>query len=434
MKRELTARLMAWKNSSRRKPLILQGARQVGKTYLLREFGKTQYKDVAYFNFEEDPRLETFFQGKLDPHRIIEHLSIYQNRKITEDCLLFFDEIQGSENALSSLKYFQEKANNYHIVSAGSLLGLKLKKIKSFPVGKVNFLHLYPLSFFEFLEAINRSNLKKMLVEKEDFNPLPQPFHEELIELLKTYYFIGGMPEAISHYVQEKDLNSVREIQKEILKSFAFDFSKYATPSDVIKLNRIWSSIPAQLAKENKKFNFAALHKNARAREYENALQWLIDVGLVSPSYKISIPGVPLEGYREESFKLYLLDTGLLGAMNDLTTRSIVEGNTLFTHFKGAFVENYVAQELTSKHESPLYYWASKGEAEVDFVMSRDEEVLPLEVKSGTHQRARSLQEYGKKYKPSTLSCTSLANFEKEGRQLNYPLYAVSLFPKLYGS
>ncbi len=431
MKRDLSSKLVAWKNSSRRKPLILEGARQVGKTWLLQEFGKTHYKNMAYFNFEEDPHLDDLFRDKLDPAVIIERLSLYQNQKIIpEDSLIFFDEIQNSENALNSLKYFQEKAGEYHVVSAGSLLGLKLRKIKSFPVGKVNFLHLYPLIFFEFLEAMSKPGLRTLLEKQKDFTPLPSPFHEELIDLLKIYYFTGGMPEVVSSYAEERDVTRVREIQSEILKSFAFDFSKYAAPTDMMKINQIWSSVPVHLARENKKFTFTTLRKNARAREYETALQWLIDAGLIYLSYKISLPGIPLEGYREENFfKIYLLDTGLLGAMSALSSRTLVEGNELFTHFKGALVENYVAQELRSKYETNLYYWASQGQAEVDFIVSHDEKILPLEVKAGKNQRSHSLQEYAKKHNPPVLSCTSLSHFEVHGQRVNYPLYAISLFP-----
>lgn len=431
MKRDLYKKLLSWKNSPRRKPLLLQGARQVGKTYLLKEFGKREYQDLAYFNFEEDPRLDGLFEGRLDPEKIVERLSIYQNRKIhPRQSLVFFDEIQESEKALNSLKYFQEEANDTPVVAAGSLLGIKLKQVKSFPVGKVNFLSLHPLSFFEFLDANGKTGLLKHLQEKKDFEPVALPFHEELIELLKIYTFVGGMPEVVSQYVETKDFNVVREVQREILKAFSFDFSKHALPSDVIKISQIWSSIPVQLAKENKKFIFSALHKSARGREYENALQWLIQAGLIHPCYRVSLVGVPLDGYAEKNvFKIYLLDTGLLGAMSDLAPKTIIEGNELFTHFKGAFVENYVAQELISRHERHLSYWASSAEAEVDFLLAQEETIFPLEVKAGSGGRARSLAEYGKKYDPPQLALTSLANFEKRGKTCYYPLYSVALFP-----
>ncbi len=431
MKRDLYARLLSWKSSPRRKPLVLQGARQVGKTWLLKAFGNSEYDHLASFNFDEDPGLDDLFQGSLEPSTLIERLSAYDNERIKPGAtLIVLDEIQESPGALNSLKYFCEKAGQYHVIAAGSLLGIKLTRTKPFPVGKVNFLHLYPMTFFEFLTAVGKLNLRRVVEEHTSFTPLLRPFHDELIDLLRIYYYTGGMPEVVSSYLATRDFSIVRDTQKEILQSYALDFSKHAPSSDVMKISQIWESIPTHLSRENKKFTFSTLSKNARARAYENALQWLVDAGLIYKSYNVSIPGVPLEGYAEHHiFKLFMLDTGLLGAMLDLTPKTIVEGNKLFTHFKGAFVENYVAQELRARHERQLYYWTSRGRAEIDFIVAKDEEVLPLEVKSGMVKRSKSLGEYGKRYKPSLLSRTSQSNFSTSRGICNYPLYAASLFP-----
>lgn len=433
MERDLYKKLKVWKSSPRRKPLVLEGARQVGKTYLIKQFATAEYADFAYFNFDADPTLNSLFQGRLDPTVILEQLSAYNNRKITKETLIFFDEIQESPNALNSLKYFCEEANEYHIISAGSLLGIKLTQVKTFPVGKVNFLHLYPMNFFEFLDALDQQSLRQMIEQKNSFTAVAEAFHQVLVELLKKYYFVGGMPEAVSNYLVSHDFNTVREVQNEILKSYALDFSKHAPPHDVVKISRIWESIPLQLAKENKKFTFSSMAKNARAREYDDALQWLVDAGLIYQSCNISVPALPLRAYAEKkSFKIYLLDVGLLGTMVGLTPKILVEGNQLFTHFKGAFVENYVAQELTARHEEPLFYWSSPGMAEVDFIFGKDEKILPLEVKSGVHKKSRSLAEYVAKYHPSMASRTTLLNFGKTRDVCNFPLYGIALFPALF--
>jgi len=432
MKRHLHAQLIAWKEDPRRKPLVMEGARQVGKTYLLTHFGQEEYEDFAYFNFEQDPHLDDLFQGKLEAERLIEKLSIYREKKIkSKETLIFFDEIQESESALKSLKYFHEQANHYHIVSAGSLLGIKLKYLQGFPVGQVNFLTLRPVSFFEFLEASGKTQLKELLEKKKDIDPLPESFHQELIDLLKIYYYIGGMPEVTQSYLEERDFDKVRHLQKEILKSFEYDFSKHASGNIIHKIRQVWASLPSQLARENKKFTYTAIKKNARARDYEEALQWLVDAGLVQKCVSLTQIGLPLSGYADEHyFKVYLLDVGLLGAMYDLSARTIVEGNNLFTHFKGALVENYVAQELRQQKPS-LYYWTSRGQAEIDFVVEHSEKIFPLEVKAGKNARSRSLQEFQKKYQAPHLSCTSLLHFHERNKVIYYPLYAILLFPNL---
>jgi len=429
MKRDLYPELLNWKASENRKPLILRGARQVGKTHLLRLFGRQEYSAYIYLNFEEDPKLANFFADALKPTTILQNISLYTNQQIhPENTLLIFDEIQESPAALNSLKYFQEQANQYHIVAAGSLLGVKLAHTKGFPVGKVNFFDLYPLSFFEFLDAIGRDKLRAFLMAINSFESLPEPIHLELLTLLKKYMFIGGMPEAILEYAKSENILAVRKIQKEILDAYMLDFAKHAPKEHLMKITSVWESIPSQLAKENKKFIFSALHKSARGREYEAAIQWLADAGLVYKSYNISAPKLPLSGYANKNFfKLFLLDVGLLAAMSNLPPKLLVEKSQLFLEFNGAFTENYVAQTLTQKHYL-LHYWTSEGIAEVDFVMEHDLHIFPLEVKAGTDRKKKSLLEYGKKYAPPYLLRASLMNLKQDSNVCNFPLYLVGQF------
>ncbi len=432
MKRDIYNQLLQWKTSESRKPLIVKGARQVGKTYILQEFGSNEYANMVYFNFEEDPELRDLFKGRLLPEKILEKLIIYQESNIVpEQTLIIFDEIQNAPEALTSLKYFCEKAPEYHIVAAGSLLGVKLGQSAPFPVGKVNFINLYPLSFAEFLDASGKSKLRIFLENKSEFSPIATSFHSDLIDLLKIYYFVGGMPEAVRQYIKNKDLNNVRKIQNEILAAYAIDFSKYTTKTEAIRIAKTWESLPGQLAKENKKFKFAEIRKNARARDYSEAIQWLVDGGLVYKVSNVKTPKLPLCGYQEEKFKLYLLDVGLLGAMINVTQRIIIEGNRQFSEYNGAFVENYVAQELVAHGQNNLYYWSSKSSAEVDFVVAWQEQIFPLEVKAGVSRQKKSLRVYGQKYNPPVLSRSTLMNFKKDGDIKNYPLYAVWLFPQI---
>ncbi len=434
MKRDIYRNLIDWKKSDNRKPLILQGARQVGKTYILKEFGKNEYKDMAYFNFEEDPALAEFFKGKISPEKIIEKLSIYREKSILpEKTLIIFDEVQISPETLTSLKYFQEEAGQYHIAAAGSLLGIRIGRYTPFPVGKVNFLNLYPLSFGEYLDGIGKSGLRGLLQTAMTPAPFELAFHNELLENLRLYYFIGGMPEAIAQYNQDKDLNKVRTIQNEILAAYLMDISKHATKTEAIKIASIWNSIPGQLAKENKKFKFSEISGNARARDYNESIQWLVHAGLIYKCFSIKTPKLPLSGYCEDNiFKLYLLDTGLLGAMLNLSQKTIVEENRLFSEYNGAFTENYVAQELLANDNKTLYYWVSDAIAEVDFIIPHNEEIFPLEVKAGTSKYKKSLTAFGEKYGSRILSMATLRNFKQDGKVCNYPLYAVSLFPKVH--
>lgn len=345
--------------------------------------------------------------------------------------LIVFDEIQFSNDALNSLKYFNEEANNYHIVAAGSLLGIRLSLPKSFPVGKVNFINMYPLTFLEFLDATGRNELRRLIENTTEINTYPAPFHNELLHLLRTYYYIGGMPEVVKHFAESNDYFEVRDIQKEIIDSYILDFAKHAPPSDIPKLSMIWDSIPHQLGKENKKFIFSALKKSARAREYENALRWLHDAGLI---YKVNLVNnikIPLKGFEDnQSFKVYALDTGLLTAMAKIPPAIITNENQIFNDYKGAFVENYVLQQLIAAHEYELFYWKSSGIAEVDFILEHAGKIFPLEAKSGINPYSKSMQVYMERYNPDYVYRTTLLNLKLDANIINIPLYAISLFPE----
>jgi hypothetical protein len=431
MKRDAYSKLMDWKTSSRRKPLLLRGARQTGKTYLLKAFGRAEYSSLVYFNFEEDPHLKGFFTERVRPVEIIENLSLYAGKKIRPALdLIVFDEIQASDGALKSLKYFHEDAPEYHIAGAGSLLGISLSGPGAFPVGKVNFLDLYPLTFMEFLSATGLDRLREYIFEISDIAPLPEPFHKELITRLRTYYFTGGMPEAVDHYATTNELLGVRKIQKEILTAYALDFAKYASAPDIPKLGMIWDAIPSQLAKENKKFVFSTLRRSARIRDFENSIEWLEKSGLILRSFRISTAKQPLSAYREPHiFKLYVQDVGLLGAMAKIDPPAMIQGDRVFREFEGALVENFVATQLRAAHDMELHYWQSAGTAEVDFVCEYGNTILPLEVKAGVNPKSKSLVSFDQKYSPPILVRTTLLNLKKEERVINIPLYAIARFP-----
>lgn len=431
MKRDLYRKLLQWKKDPARQPLLVQGARQVGKTYLLKEFGDQEFKNCCYVNFEEMPACKAFFEQDLKPHRILRDLGIYLDMKIDPQAtLILFDEIQECPNALTSLKYFCEHAPEYAVAAAGSLLGVKLSGARGFPVGKVHFCQLFPMSFFEFLDAIGKSMLRAMLEEIQTFEPIAEPHHQQLVELLKLYFYIGGMPKPVLHYIQTKDLTAVRGIQEDILKAYVHDFAKHAPPSLVMKIAQMWDSIPVHLGKENKKFVFSAIKKSARARDYEEALQWLLDAELIYKVSLVTAPKLPLTSYGDhEAFKVYLLDVGLLGAMCRLPAHVIVQGDQLFVEFKGSLTENYVAEALTAVLGAPPYYWTSDREAEVDFLVESEGNIFPLEVKSGTSAKKKSLLVYQQKYQPSVICRSTLMNLKKDGNVCNYPLYFISRFP-----
>ncbi len=434
MKRDIYQQLEAWKTHPRRKPLILNGARQVGKTYALKHFGKTAYKNMAYLNFEKDERLAQYFEETLDPKQLIHTLSIYTEVEIEpQRTLIVFDEVQQCPKALNSLKYFCEEAGDYHITAAGSLLGVKtaggMGGGKSFPVGKVNFLHMYPLTFFEFLTALQHEKTRQFLEEYNTYEPLPNPIHEKVSQLLKYYFFIGGMPEVVADYVKNEKLQIVREIQLEILSAYERDFAKHAPPHEIMKITTVWKQVHRQLAKENKKFIFSAIRKSARGRDYEEAIQWLSDAGLIYKSHVVETPKFPLSAYADSNiFKVFLSDVGLLGAQSNLTPKTIIEGDLLFTEFKGALTENYIAQELRAACRKELYYWTSEGIAEIDFLIEEDHAIYPLEVKAGASSKKKSLLVYQQKYAPSKLIRATTMNLKHDGEIYNYPLYMVSKF------
>lgn len=433
MKRDIYKELLAWKSSPRRKPLLLQGARQTGKTFILKEFGRQEYQNVLYCNFEENPDVGQFFVRDLNPERIIAEISLYMNLEIRPGLdLIFFDEIQASNQALNSLKYFAENKNDVHVVAAGSLLGVKLSRPGSFPVGKVNFLHLYPMTFMEFLDAIGESRYRKLLEDIVSPDPLSEAFHLHLIDLLRQYYFVGGMPECIRCFSETGNALETRRTQEEIINSYVLDFAKHALPTDIPKLSQVWDSIPRHLARENKKFVFSAVRKGARAREYEHALAWLEDTGLIHRVPMVEKPKIPLMYFADNSaFKVYGLDVGLLGAMARVPVNLLVQGERLFNEYEGAFVENYVAEQLVSHFHKKLYYWRSKGgKAELDFLCEFGDDILPLEVKAGINPRSKSLRSYDVQFQPAMLMRTNLRNFKADGKILNLPLYGISLLPR----
>jgi len=435
MKRDIEQQLLEWKFSSRRKPLILRGARQVGKTWCLQSFGREHYSQVAYLNFEEMPLASQLFLADLTPQRIVTDIGLLLGKSITPgSTLIILDEIQACSEALNSLKYFFENANEYHVATAGSLLGIKLNEPRSFPVGKVNFLDLFPLSFSEFLEAMGKTQLRQYIDEIDKLEPLSVPIHEQLIGLLKHYTYTGGMPEVVRHYSETKDLHAVREIQKEVLDAYLLDFAKHAKPHEVMKITTVWKQIHSQLAKENKKFIFSAIRKSARGREYETAIQWLLDAGLIYKALNVSTPKIPLDAYTQENiFKIYLLDIGLLGAFTGLPVSVLVEDDRLFTEFKGALIENLVATILAPDNDKKLYYWSSQYRAEVDFVVPYELKLIPLEVKAGISNKKKSLLVYGERFSPPKLCRTTLMNLRQDGKIINIPLYLLHRLTDLVG-
>lgn len=426
MKRDKIGELLKWKNDPFRKPLILRGARQTGKTWLLKEFGKNQFNKLVYVNFEEHRNLQTLFVHDFDIPRIISTLQIHSQHTITpEDTLIVFDEIQSAENGITSLKYFQENAPHLYIASAGSLLGMSLHANESFPVGKVDFLDLRPMSFAEFLCAIGEDGLAETVIRKEwDTITI---FHEKLIGYLRYYFFVGGMPEAVAVFAETRDWKQVRKVQTHILNAYEADFSKHAPKEIVPRIRMVWQSIPSQLAKENKKFIYGVLREGARAKEYELAIQWLLDSGLLLKSHRISKPFIPLIAYQDLAiFKLFLHDIGMLGAMAGLSAQTIIEGDTVFTEFKGAMSEQYVMQQLRLESDRFIGYWTNeRSTAEVDFVYQEGGKIIPVEVKSGENLRSKSFRLFCEKFKPEQACRTSLTRYKKEDWMLNIPLYGI---------
>lgn len=426
MYRKLIEELKAWKNSENRKPMIIRGARQVGKTWLMKEFGRTCYEKCAYISMDENEIMQNVFRDAFDIKRIITALEIEAGFKFEpENTLIIFDEIQEIPRALKSLKYFYENAPEYHILAAGSLLGVALHEGTSFPVGKVDFCDLYPLDFWEFLKACGEDQLAELL-ENHDY-PLITSFKNKYVDYLKYYYYIGGMPEVVSTYINTEDFNKVRNMQKKLLGAYENDFSKHAPIEIVARIKMIWNSIPAQLAKENKKFLYGLIREGARAREYEVAITWLVDSGLVYKVNRVKKPDFPLHAYQDfQAFKMFVLDVGLLGAMSGLTAKMIIQGNKMFEEFKGALTEQYVFQQLCVNSENDIFYWSSdSGTAELDFLVQREDEIIPIEVKAEENLQAKSLRLFCEKYKPARAIRTSMSDYREQEWMMNVPLYCI---------
>lgn len=425
-------KLLKWKESKYRKPLIIEGARQVGKTWLMKEFGRQAYADTVYINFDSNSRMADLFASDLDTDRLIMGLELYAGQKINPDnTLLIFDEVQEVPRALASLKYFYENAPQYHIVCAGSLLGIALHEGTSFPVGKTDFLKLFPLSFQEFLMATGKERFAELL-DDQDFQ-MVAGFKQTYIDALKHYYFVGGMPEAVQNFIENKDFNEVRNIQKSILAAYEQDFSKHAPNKIVPKIRMIWNSIPSQLAKENKKFIYGLVREGGRAKEYETAIMWLTDCGLVHKVSRVNAAGIPLKAYEDlKAFKLFILDVGLLGCMTGLRQRTLLDGNDLFVEFKDALTEQYVCQQLKTIEDLGVYYYTNdRGSCEVDFVVDTREQIFPVEVKAEVNLKAKSLKTYVEKYSPEFSVRTSMADYKKQDWLVNLPLYAIEQITKV---
>ena len=426
MYRTAIEKLLKWKQNKHRKPMIIEGARQVGKTWLMKEFGQQAYADTVYINFDSNSRMAELFASDLDTERLIMGLELYAGHKIDPDnTLLIFDEVQEVPRALSSLKYFYENAPQYHIVCAGSLLGIALHQGTSFPVGKVDFMNLYPLSFREFLMANGQERFAE-LIDKRDFQMITS-FKLTYIDALKHYYYVGGMPEAVQSFAENKDFNEVREIQRRILMAYEQDFSKHAPNEIVPRLRMIWNSIPSQLAKENKKFIYGLVREGARAKDYEAAIMWLSDCGLVHKISRVNTAGIPLRAYEDlKAFKLFVVDVGLLGCMAGLRQHTLLDGNDLFVGFKGALTEQYVCQQLKNIEDLDIYYYTNdRGSCEIDFVVDTGEKIVPVEVKAEVNLRAKSLKSYQEKFSPEISVRTSMADYKKEEWLVNLPLYAI---------
>lgn len=426
MERDAYAHLKSWKKRPNHKPLIIRGARQVGKTWLMREFGRREYRQVAYVNMESNPLMRNLFSADFDIPRILLGLQIETGITIDTDTLLIFDEIQEVPEVITALKYFQENAPEYDILCAGSLLGVALNRHKSFPVGKVEFLDLFPLTYVEFLAAVGHSQLAQLL-HGNDWK-LINSFAPRFAELLRQYYYIGGMPEAVHTFAENKNFEEIRAIQKRILIAYEQDFSKHASHEIVPRIRMLWNSIPAQLAKENKKFIYGIIRQGARAKDYELAMSWLRDCGLVHQVFNVTKPAIPLKGYEDfGAFKLFMLDVGLLGAMTDLDTRTLLEGNIIFQEFKGALTEQYVLQQLAARNDMRTYYWSpGNSRAEIDFLIQYHGEVIPLEVKAEENLYAKSLRVYVEKYRPKRALRISMSNYREESWMTNLPLFALA--------
>lgn len=429
MKREIIDRLCQWKASKYRKPLLLRGARQVGKTWALKEFGKTFHDGFLLVDFDRQAEYREFFEQTKDVRRILSNLSMASGRKITPETLIVFDEIQSCGDALNSLKYFCEEAPEFAVVGAGSLLGLKLAS--GFPVGKVEFMDMGPMNFSEFLQASGAGNLLDYMRSVDRIENVPEAFANPLLERLKSFFVVGGMPEAVRFWAEEGDVAAADKVLSDILDSYESDFAKHAARSDVPKIQYIWDSLPSQLSRENKKFLYSAVRPGARAREYETALNWLVNADLAKKVFRSAKPGLPLSAYDDlTSFKIYMGDVGLLRKKARLAPSAFADGNRLFVEFKGALAENFALQSLSANRDVPLRYWHD-GACEVDFLLQRENAVLPVEVKAGTNVHAASLKRYGRECGAEVLVRLSLRNLSFDGRILNVPLFMIDELDRL---
>lgn len=436
MERWILKQLLEWKNSPYRKPLILKGVRQVGKTWILKEFGRRYYENTAYFNFDENEDYKQFFETTKDVRRILQNLMLASGQKILpETTLIIFDEVQDCPNVINSLKYFCENAPEYHIACAGSLLGISLAKPSSFPVGKVNFMQIDPMTFTEFLLANGDKQLLEYLESVGRLEPLPDAFFHPLYEKLKMYYVTGGMPEPVLMWTEARDVNAMQESLSDIIGAYERDFAKHPNVSEFPKISMIWKSVPSQLARENKKFIYKVVKEGARAREYEDALQWLVDARLVHKVFRSSIPKLPIAAYDDLSaFKIYLVDVGLLRRMAQLAPTAFGEGNRLFTEFKGALTENFVLQTLITQFEVMPRYWSQNNPPyEVDFIIQRNNDIFPVEVKAENNIRSRSLKKYKELFGDKTKLRIrfSLDNLKLDDDVLNIPLFMADYTDRL---
>jgi len=426
-KRTVYQHLLHWKNKVKRKPMLLMGARQIGKTTLLKVFGKEEYNDFVYLNLEKQTDIHSFFTGNKEPKAILDNLSLIHGQPIIPGkTLIVLDEIQECRDALIALKYFEEEAAVYHIIGCGSLLGLSIGNDRSFPVGKVEFQDMYPLSFSEYLYAADPRlyTIHHSFLQKDKIAPLPEAFFNALNHIHKEYLLFGGMPEVASVYLENRNVAEAQKIQDQILRAFELDFVKNASSSTSTKIQYVWNSIPSQLAKENKKFLYRAIKSGARAREYEEAIQWLVQAGLVYKIARIAKPNIPLKAYEDVSaFKLYLFETGLLIRLSGLDPKIFISGNQFFTEFKGSLAENYVAQGLTHISGKCQHYWTSNGKAEIDFIIQHSHHCIPIEVKSGLATKAKSLAIYKKSYHPKLRVRISSLNLQLTDDLLNIPLF-----------
>jgi predicted AAA+ superfamily ATPase len=432
--RDVEIDLKKWSDSKIRKPLILRGARQVGKTSLLKHFGQSNFENTAYFNFDEQPELSQFFEQSKDVNKILQQLSLVFGKTINpKNTLIIFDEIQECKNALNTLKYFAENAPEYKIACAGSLLGITLGNHSSFPVGKVNFINIKPLTFLEFIKKQD-FDLFNYTNTIESIENIPDLFYHKLVDVFKMYFISGGMPEPARILVEEKNIKATQQSLRDILLAYELDFSKHAQSKDIAKINYVWKAIPSQLARENKKFLYQTVKTGARAREYEDALEWLIQAGLVHKIIKCNKPNIPISAYDDLSaFKLYLLDVGLLRQQSQLDPLAFKEGNRLFTEFKGALIENYILQSLIAQFENLPRYWTSDGRAEVDFLIQYQNKIIPIEVKSDENIKSKSLTIYHQQFKPELRIRYSLKNLHFENGLLNIPLFMADFTSKLIG-